>query len=100
MFEKLLRQKMRGAKIGVSKICDTSCRLHIEAKGQWRQDGFIDLFCYGIGNCSYSSGTPARIALAILVKFNGTLNFWQSAGFALFSWKPLRKSCTYQSVKL
>ena len=67
---------MRGAKIGVSKICDTSCRLHIEAKGQWRQDGFIDLFCYGIGNCSYSSGTPARIALAILEV--------QSAGFALF----------------
>jgi hypothetical protein len=31
---------------------------------------------YGIGNCSYSSGTPARIALAIL----GV----QSAGFALF----------------
>ena len=30
----------------------------------------------GIGNCSYSSGTPARIALAIL----GV----QSAGFALF----------------
>ena len=76
MFKKLLTQKMRGAKIGVSKICDTSCRLHIEAKGQWRQDGFIDLFCYGIGNCSYSSGTPARIALAIL----GV----QSAGFALF----------------
>jgi len=33
------------------------------------------LFCY-IGNCSYSSGTPTRIALAIL----GV----QSAGFALF----------------
>ena len=31
---------------------------------------------YGIGNCLYSSGTPARIALAIL----GV----QSAGFALF----------------
>ena len=24
------------------------------------------LLFYGIGNCSYSSGTPARIALAIL----------------------------------
>jgi len=31
---------------------------------------------YGIGNCSYSSGIPTRIALAIL----GV----QSAGFALF----------------
>ena len=31
---------------------------------------------YGIRNCSYSSGTPTRIALAIL----GV----QSAGFALF----------------
>jgi len=35
---------------------------------------------YGIGNCSYSSGTPARIALAIL----GV----QSAGFALFYFIP------------
>ena len=34
------------------------------------------LFCYGIGNCSYSSGISTRIALAIL----GV----QSAGFALF----------------
>ena len=33
-------------------------------------------FCYGIGNCSYSSGISTRIALAIL----GV----QSAGFALF----------------
>jgi len=31
---------------------------------------------YGIGKCSYSSGTPTRIALAILAV--------QSAGFALF----------------
>jgi hypothetical protein len=40
----------------------------------------------GIGNCSYSSGTPARIALAIL----GV----QSAGFALFylcSWKRSKR---------
>ncbi len=33
-------------------------------------------FFYGIGNCSYSGGTPVRIALAIL----GV----QSAGFVLF----------------
>ena len=25
-----------------------------------------DYFIYGIGNCSYSGGTPTRIALAIL----------------------------------
>ena len=37
---------------------------------------FLIHLLHGIGNCSYSGGTPTRIALAIL----GV----QSAGFALF----------------
>jgi len=36
-------------------------------------------FC-GIGNCSYSSGTPARIALAILALFYGIGNCSYSRG--------------------
>ena len=46
-------------------------------KGGVQSAGFA-LF-HGIGNCSYSGGTPTRIALAIL----GV----QSAGFALFHLK-------------
>ena len=38
--------------------------------------GAVKPLFYGIGNCSCSSGTPTRIAIAIL----GV----QSAGFALF----------------
>ena len=30
---------------------------------------------FGIGNCSYSSGTPARIALAILALFYAVFAF-------------------------
>jgi len=33
-----------------------------------------NFFC-GLGKCSYRSGVPTRIAEAILVKFNDTLNF-------------------------
>ena len=47
-------------------------------------------FCtfYGIGKCSYSSGTPTRIALAIL----GV----QRAGVALFiAQKTDRRGCNY-----
>ena len=35
---------------------------------------------FGIGNCSYSSGTPARIALAILALFYGIGNCSYSRG--------------------
>ena len=50
------------------------------------------LFCYGIGNCSYSSGISTRIALAIL----GV----QCASFALFYAIRGEKQCVSFTVSI